>query len=140
MIHRDSRHRHLRHLCLVRDPARRLHRHLVWGGALIAAGLAALLHGQGLFSAHEVWLAVPAVLVWSGAVRLVLEPGIRSMLRALARFAVAGYLVLVIEQVGGLTFEATWPVLLIAAGLANVAHALLRRPRPEDLACGGPAS
>jgi len=137
MFHRDFRHRHHR-LRLVPDPAHRLHRHLVWGGALIAAGLAALLHGQGLFPARDAWLLVPAVLVWSGAVRLVLEPGARSVLRALARFALAAYLVVVILHVGGLTFQATWPVLLITAGLANVAHALLPRPRPDDLACEEP--
>jgi hypothetical protein len=119
------------------DPGRRLQRHLLWGGALIAVGLAALLRNQGLFSARELWLAVPALLVWSGAVRLVHAHSLGAVARAAGRFAVAAYLVVVIEHVGGLTFAATWPVLLIALGAASVGRALFGPARPDRGACEG---
>jgi hypothetical protein len=52
--------------------------------------------------------------------------GLASGVNALLRFAVAAYLVVVIEHLGGWTFAATWPVLLIALGVAQLARALAR--------------
>jgi len=63
--------------------------------------------------------------------RLVAQPNVAGVARALVRFAVAGYLVVVIEHIGGWTFAATWPVLLIAVGVAQLAHALAGRRREE---------
>jgi hypothetical protein len=102
-------------------------RRAVVGGALILLGVGYLLKGQGWIDSSEMWLIAPLLVALSGAVRLVVAPGIRSLVRALLRFAVAAYLVVVIEHVGGWTFAATWPVLLIAGGVATVAHALFSR-------------
>ena len=107
-------------------------RRAVTGGALILLGIGYLLKGQGLISGNEMWLVAPALIALSGVVRLVAAPGFVSLLRAVVRFAIAAYLVVVIEHVGGWTFAATWPVLLIAVGLATVTHALFdRRERQE---------
>lgn len=110
----------------------RLHRHLVWGGGLIAIGLAVLLEGQGLIGRAELWLVAPALLAWSAAVRLALDRSAGGVVRAIAGLALAAYLFVVVEHVGGWTFAATWPVLLIAVGVANVAHALFRHARAGD--------
>jgi hypothetical protein len=105
----------------------RVRGHLVVGGGLVALGLAWLLRSWGVIGAEGLWLAVPAVLAWSGIVRIALDRRAASVVRALLRFALAAYLVLVIEQVGGLTWAATWPVLAIGAGIAMVAGALFTR-------------
>ena len=132
MFHRHRRYAHYHHLS--EADLRRHHRgsHLVLGGALVAFGAAWLLQGQGVIGADGVWLAAPAVLAWSGLVRLALDRSAASVVRALIRFSLAAYLFVVIEQVGGLTWSATWPVLLIAAGLATLADALLVRARGAD--------
>ena len=101
------------------------------GGLLILLGVGYLLRGQGLISTDELWLTAPLVIALSGAVRLMVKPGIESVARALLRFAVAGYLVVVIEHVGGWTLAATWPVLLIAGGASMIGHALFSRRRQE---------
>jgi hypothetical protein len=135
MFHRHHRyHRFARARLLTDDDLRRHHRrsHLVFGGALVAFGLAWLLQGWGLIAMSEVWLAAPVVLVGSGLVRLARDRSAASVVRALIRFALAAYLFVVIEQVGGLTWAATWPVLLIAAGLATVVDALLVRARAGE--------
>ena len=106
-------------------------RRLVAGSALILLGVGWLLKNQGLIAGDELLLVVPAVLVLSGLARLVMLPGLASGVSALLRCAVAAYLVVVIEHVGGWTFAATWPVLLIAAGVALLARALARGRRQE---------
>ena len=134
MIHRRHHrfsHHHFRRF--LETPAHRLRRHLSWGGILIAFGVAVLLHGQALISAREVWLAAPAALAWTGLVRIAVDRDAVAVVRAVVRFAIAGWLVVAIEQVGGWTFAATWPVLLIAFGLATLARAVWpRMPREGD--------
>jgi hypothetical protein len=106
-----------------------LHKHLVVGGALVAVGLAWLLQAWGVIGAGGLWLAAPAILAWSGLVRIALDRSALSVVRALVRFAVAAYLVVVIEGLGGFSWSTTWPVLAIAAGIAIVADALFARTR-----------
>ena len=106
-------------------------RRAVTGGLLVLLGVGYLLRGQGLISTDELWLIAPLLIALSGVVRLLARPGIESLARALLRFAVAAYLVMVIEHVGGWTLAATWPVLLIAAGAAMIGHALFGRRRQE---------
>ena len=118
--------RHLR-----RSPLHRLRHHLSWGGALIAAGVIVLLEHQGVLSHHELWLIAPAALAWSGLVRVALDHSLYALAAAAARLVVAAYLFAVIEQVGGWTFASTWPVLLIAVGVSNIAGALLGRGRHD---------
>lgn len=107
-------------------------RRAVAGGALILLGVGYLLKDQGWIDSSEMWLIAPLLVALSGAVRLVVALGIGSLVRALLRFAVAAYLVVVIEHIGGWTFAGTWPVLLIAGGVATVTHALFSRRLREE--------
>lgn len=110
----------------------RVSRHLAWGGALIAVGVAWLLEGQGLIGEQELWLVAPALVALSGLVRLAAAPNAAGVVRAIIRFAIAAYLVVVIEHLAGWTLAATWPVLLIAVGAGNIAHALAGHRRAQQ--------
>ena len=107
-------------------------RRIVAGTALVLLGVAYLLRGQGLISTADLWLVAPLVIALSGVVRLVVEPGLGSALRAALRLAVAAYLVVVIEHIGGWTLASTWPVLLIAAGAGQIVHALYSHRMREE--------
>ena len=107
-------------------------RRLIFGGALILLGIGTLLKGQGLVSTNDLWLVAPAVIALSGVARLLAWPGIFNAGHAAMHLAIAAYLVVVIEHVGGWTFAASWPVLLIAAGVVMVARALFGRRRSRD--------
>ena len=107
-------------------------RRAVAGTALILVGVGVLLEEQGLISGNDLWLIAPALLALSAVVRLVAVPGVASVVRALVRFAVAAYLVVVIEHIGGWTFPATWPVLLIAVGVLSIANALFGHRLPKE--------
>jgi hypothetical protein len=102
-------------------------RRAVAGGALVVVGVGWLLRNAGLIPTPDLWLLAPLLIALSGLVRLVVFPGPVNAARAVLRLGIAAYLVVVIEHIGGWTFAATWPVLLIAAGLAQIAHALYRR-------------
>ena len=107
-------------------------RRVVVGSFLVLLGIGQLLRGQGLISSAELWLVAPLAIAVSGIVRLVLQPGLPGLLQAALRFAVATYLVVVIEHIGGWTFHATWPVLLIAVGASQILRAVFgRRVREE---------
>jgi hypothetical protein len=123
---------HHRRYPRVRTVGHRLAQRLITGSALILLGVGTLLRGQGLISTQELWLVAPLVIGLSGLARLVAAPGIVNTVRALLRLAVAAYLVVVIEHIGGWTLAATWPVLLIAVGIGQVTWALFgRRLRQE---------
>ena len=107
-------------------------RRLIIGGALILLGAGTLLKGQGLVGTNDLWLVAPAVIALSGMARLLAWPGIFNAVHAVVHLAIAAYLVVVIEHVGGWTFAATWPVLLIAGGAGMIARALLGRRAPRE--------
>lgn len=120
------------HVHLPQLRAHRMRRRLSTGGALVLFGVACLLKNQGLIGAADAWLVVPAVIALSGLARLVAAPGAVNAVRAVLRLAVAAYLVVVIEHIGGWTFAATWPVLLIGVGGSMIGYELLvRRPSRE---------
>ena len=121
MFHYDNPHPHVH---VLRLHAHRALRRMIAGAALILFGVAWLLRGQGLISETELWLVAPAVIALSGLMRFVAAPGLVNTVRAVIRFAIAAYLVVVIEHIGGWTLAATWPVLLIAGGAGMVAHAM----------------
>ncbi len=115
----------------------RLHGHrtvrrTAWGAMLIVLGIGYLLRNQGLIATADLWLIAPAMVALSGLAHLVVAPGLASLASAALRLAVAAYLVVVIEHIGGWTFAATWPVLLIAAGVGMVARSLGRRDVVEE--------
>jgi hypothetical protein len=115
------------HVHIFRLRGHRKVRRVVTGGALILLGIGYLLRGQGLISTNDLWLIAPVLVALSGVARLVAAPGWGSVVRAGLRLAIAAYLVVVIEHVGGWTLAATWPVLLIAVGIAQVARAVCGR-------------
>lgn len=124
--------RALPHDHLLRWRHHRAIRRVVTGLALILFGVGWLLKGQGLISREDLWLVAPAVIAIGSLARLAFYRDAGSVVRAVLGLSIAAYLVVVIEHVGGLTFATTWPVLLIAAGLASISRALFGRGAGEE--------
>jgi hypothetical protein len=120
------------HVHLFRLRGYRAVRRVLTGTALILLGIGYLLRQQGLIGTDDLWLIAPVLIALSGVARLVAAPGRGSAVRAGLRFAVAAYLVVLIEHVGGWTFAGTWPVLLIAVGIAQVGRAMFGRRLREE--------
>jgi hypothetical protein len=120
------------HVHVVRWHAFRAVRRITVGAALILAGVATLLRSQGLITQDELWLILPGAVALSGIVRVVACPSVGSTIGALVRLAIAAYLVVIIEHIGGWTLAATWPVLLIAVGVGTVLHGVLGQRWHEE--------
>jgi hypothetical protein len=113
------------HVHIVRWHGHRAVRRFVAGAALILLGVGGLLKSQGVIAQDQLWLLLPAVIALSGVARLVAGRGVGDAVRGLVRLAIAAYLVVVLEHIGGWTLAATWPVLLIAVGVGIIGRALL---------------
>jgi len=112
--------------------AHRIVRRAFVGSALVLFGLGVLLKNQGMLADVDLWLIAPALIGLSGLVRLVTAPGAVNAVRAVLRLALAAYLVVVIEHIGGWTFAATWPVLLIGVGTSMLGYELLVRRSAKE--------
>lgn len=115
------------HVHILRWQAHRVVRRLIVGTGLILFGSGWLLRGQGLITTEQLWLIGPALIALVGLVRLAVARDAVSVVRGVSALALAAYFALVISHVGGITFATTWPVLLIAAGLASIARAVFGR-------------
>jgi len=98
-------------------------RHLLWGIALVALGtifladsLAWLDLTQYLGPQTRWWHFVPLLLALGGVIRLLTAHSVRQVVKGLSRIGVGVWLFACLEQLGGLTFANSWPVLLVAAG------------------------
>ena len=120
------------HVHVLRLRGHRTLRRVFTGLVLILFGIGVLLRNQGLIAGDELWLIAPAVIALSGLARLIALPDAVNVVRAVLRLAVAAYLVVVIEHIGGWTFAATWPVLLIGVGGSMLGYELLVRRRPSQ--------
>jgi len=120
------------HVHIVHLRVHRTVRRAFVGGALVLSGLGVLLKNQGLLAGIDLWLIVPALIGLSGVARLVSAPGAVNAVRAVLRLALAAYLVVVIEHIGGWTFAATWPVLLIGVGTSMLGYELLVRRSAKE--------
>jgi hypothetical protein len=134
-MHRlDHRHRLARAYYFIHADEARLRRprtRLVVGGALLGFGVAWLLQRQGVIGTEGLWLTLPAVLAWSGLVRLALYRDAVSVVSATMRLALAAYLSMFITQAGALTWAGTWPALLIYIGVGTLIHPLVARMRAD---------
>lgn len=126
---RDAR-RQYRNAWRAANPRHELAHRIAWGGGLIAVGVLWLLHeGEPgiLGSAMDVFLIGPLLMAWSGLVTIVVERSPRAVVSGLTRLAIAAWLYVVFHQIGGWTFQNTWPVMLIVVGACTLAKALFDR-------------
>lgn len=120
-------HRPHPHVHVLRYRGSRAIRRMVAGTAMILFGAGWLLRNQGLVSTEDLWLIGPSVIFVGGLLRLGYSRGAADMVRGVMALVLAAYFFVVIKHIGGLTFATTWPVLLIALGLASIARAVFAR-------------
>jgi peptidoglycan/LPS O-acetylase OafA/YrhL len=104
-------------------------RHLLWGFALVALGtiflmdrLAWLDLPQYLGPQTRWWHFLPLLLALGGVIRLLTAHSARQVVKGLSRIGVGVWLCACLEQLGGLTFANSWPVLLVAVGAQMLVH------------------
>lgn len=136
---RDAWGRHARRHGILPDRRERLVHALTWGGALIAVGGAAWMHGSSGWYPVAFWVDVlPALLAWSGLVRLLFGGCAGAVVSGLQRLALAAWFYVALHGLGGWTFGNTWPVALVIAGAGIVLRGLLEGPGRDELPAPAP--
>ncbi|HYD82111.1 MAG TPA: hypothetical protein VEC06_20085 [Paucimonas sp.] len=95
-------------------------KHLYWGGMLVLTGGLFLLARIGLFEEREVWRFWPILVAWGGLIDIVGARGAREAAMGVFHIVIAFWLYACIEHLWGWTFKTTWPIILIAYGVAAV--------------------
>ncbi len=98
-------------------------RQLLWGLALVIFGTLFLLDRLNYFDLTlylgpqaKWWHFLPLLLALGGLIRLLSANSVRQVAKGLVRIVVGLWLFACLELWAGLTFENSWPVLLVAAG------------------------
>lgn len=97
---------------------------LLWGAALVAVGTAFLLDRLAVLDLTQYlgpqtrwWHLLPLLLTLGGAIAVVSAASVRRVLKGLGDIALGIWVFACLEQLWGLTFANSWPILLIAFGL-----------------------
>ena len=98
-------------------------RHLLWGVSLVVFGTIFLMDRLAYFDLTQYlgpqshwWHFLPLMLVLGGAIRLLTASSVRQIAKGFVRIVVGLWLFACLEHLIGLTFENSWPVLLVAVG------------------------
>ncbi len=98
-------------------------RHLLWGVALVALGVIFLMDRlawidltQYLGPQTHWWHFLPLLLALGGLIRMLTAQSVRQLAKGLVRIVVGLWLFACLQQLGGLSFANSWPVLLVAFG------------------------
>ena len=99
-------------------------RHLLWGLALVILGTVFLMDRlnyldltQYLGPQARWWHFLPLLLALGGLIRLVTAQSVRQVAKGFIRIVIGLWLFACLEHMAGLTFENSWPVLLVAIGV-----------------------
>lgn len=100
---------------------------LTWGIILTGAGVAFLLDRSGALNLGTIWRYWPALLVVAGISNLVPPTNAKLVLDGFSHIYFAVWFYCSFEQLWGLTFGNSWPLLLIMWGMTVVLKPVLHR-------------
>ncbi len=103
--------------------------YLFWGLALIILGSLFLVDRLGLADIGNVWNLWPAFIALQGALAVMFANNLAEAISGFFSIVVAFWVYACIEHLWGWTFLATWPVIVIAGGVAMVLRGLLNSPK-----------
>jgi hypothetical protein len=100
---------------------------MVWGVILMTTGLAFLLDRFGFLDLDSLWDYWPLLFVVIGIGRMAASPTVRGVLRGLGSIFFGVWLYAALNNLWGLTFMNSWPLLIIVWGLRIMAEGLFNR-------------
>ena len=103
------------------DPGRRNRKRIFWGLLLIGAGCIFLLDRMDIVDIEEFWRYWPLLIVLSGLVDVLSASKFKHVTKGLFEMVLGAWLYASIENLWGLTFGSSWPILLIAYGVTVAA-------------------
>lgn len=107
-------------------------RQLLWGLLLIGVGVAIFLDRLDLFEVDAVWHYWPLILVVIGINKMIGFPTARHFSSGLWLVFLGVWLFANFENMFGLTFYTSWPILIIAWGMTLVIEPFIQRRFPSN--------
>ncbi|MGZ8288818.1 MAG: LiaI-LiaF-like domain-containing protein [Telluria sp.] len=107
-------------------------RQLMWGLVLIGVGVAFLLDRLDLFGIWDLWHYWPLILVVVGINKMIGYPTAKHFSSGLWTVIVGLWLFATFENMFGLTFRNSWPILIIAWGVTLVIEPMIQRRFPAN--------
>ncbi len=101
-----------------KDLSSRDRNHVVWGVLLITVGGMVLLDNLGWLSIADYWHFWPLVLVVFGLNKMLDFSSSKQFSEGLMLAATGCWLYMVYENIWGLTFQNSWPIIVIAYGVS----------------------
>lgn len=100
---------------------------LIWGALMMVAGILFLLDWINLLDIAQLWQYWPALLVIFGLNKLIDPQSARQFLSGLWMINFAAWFYVSNQELWGLNFYNSWPLLLIACGAGMVLEPLLNK-------------
>ncbi len=101
-------------------------RRILFGGLLIAYGVLAILNTLGAFHIDSIQHYWPLILIALGVNSICEYPSAKHVRRGVWYVSLGVWLFVSLQQIGGLTFSNSWPMLLVVLGAGLVAAGILR--------------
>ncbi|MBV8666388.1 MAG: hypothetical protein JO269_07900 [Burkholderiaceae bacterium] len=114
------------------DLRRRNRKHIIWGVLLIGLGSLFLLYQLDILDVVDFWQFWPAFIVLAGVVNVLSATRFRHVTRGLFEIVVGAWLYVSIENLWGLHFGNSWPILLIAYGIVIAAEGVADHLHKEE--------
>ncbi len=93
-------------------------RRILWGVVLIAAGCMFLLDRMELYDIGDIWHYWPAAISLAGLIEILTARGMRDVTRGAMNIVSGAWLYACIDNLWGLTFANSWPIMMIAFGVS----------------------
>lgn len=109
-----------------------LRKQLMWGLLLIGFGAAVYLDREGIFEFENMWHYWPLGLTVIGINKMIGYPTARDFCSGLWLACLGAWLFANFEHLWGMTFQNSWPLLIIAGGVTMVLQPMLARRFEQD--------
>jgi len=111
------------------ETQRRHHRsEIVWGAALILAGVLFLLFNFDVLESDAVWRYWPLVFVAIGVLKMTAVRSVKEIGPPMWWIFIGAWLYVSVFEIYGLSFARSWPILIIAWGVSTLWNAFTRKP------------
>lgn len=104
-----------------------LRRQVMWGLVLVGLGVAFLLDQMNMFDIRAQWHYAPLILVVIGINQTIGYPSAQEFSNGIWTVCIGLWLFVVLEEMWGLTFRNSWPLLIIISGVTMAIRPIAAR-------------
>lgn len=107
-------------------------KYILWGLALISAGLIVLADRQGYIELGPIWPFWPMIFVLIGFIDLASARRLKHVADSLFMVLLGAWIYVCKEHLWGWSFSKTWPIILVAAGASMIVDGVDKKRRQQS--------